>query len=599
MQQKGNLSVNTENLMPIIKKWLYSDRDIFLRELVSNACDAISKLNKIASLGQAQAIEKPEVKITPDATSNTLVIEDNGIGMTAQEIMKYINQVAFSGAAEFIEKYEKSGTDGIIGHFGLGFYSAFMVSDRVEIDTLSYLEGEKAVHWESDGTVEYTMAEGTRTTPGTTITLHLNDESSDFLTDAELSKVLNKYCFFLPYPILLGTVKDEKCEYRQINDTDPLWNKSASQCTDEEYRDFYRKVFFDYNEPLFWIHLNVEYPFRLKGILYFPKLTQNIDTMQGQIKLYNNQVFVADNIKEVIPEFLMLLKGVIDCPDMPLNVSRSFLQNDRTVRSISNHITKKVADRLCAMFADERDKYNEYWNDIGLFIKYGCMKDDKFYDRTKDCLIFRTMQDEYMTLADYLEYAKEKHENKVYYVTNEIQQAQYIKLFNDNDIKCVLLDGVIDPPFVNFMESKHSGVRFMRIDSDLGSLMGESIGYDGLCGEFSAMLEDKNTTVKAGSLASNMPALLLLDEDNRRMQDMSRYYSGMNMQDMFPGKYTLTLNTDSELVKNLNTMAPSEDKTLIMRQIYDLASLANVPLTPDRMSEFLQRSTLILDKLAK
>ncbi len=599
MQQKGNLSVNTENLMPIIKKWLYSDRDIFLRELVSNACDAISKLNKIASLGQAEAVEKPEVKITPNTANNTLTIEDNGIGMTADEIMKYINQVAFSGAAEFIEKYEKSGTDGIIGHFGLGFYSAFMVSDRVEIDTLSYIEGEKAVHWESDGTVEYTMAEGSRDTHGTTITLHLNDESTDFLTDAELSKVLNKYCFFLPYPVLLGTVKEEKCEYRQINDTDPLWNKSPSQCTDEQYRDFYRKVFFDYNEPLFWIHLNVEYPFRLKGILYFPKLTQNIDTMQGQIKLYNNQVFVADNIKEIIPEFLMLLKGVIDCPDMPLNVSRSFLQNDRTVRSISNHITKKVADRLCAMFADQRDKFNEYWNDIGLFIKYGCMKDEKFYDRMKDCLVFRTMQDEYLTLPDYLEYAKEKHENKVYYVTNEIQQAQYIRLFNDNDIKCVLLDGVIDPPFVNFMESKHSDVRFMRIDSDLGSLLGESIGYDGLCGEFTAMLDDKNTTVKAGSLSSNMPALLLLDEDNRRMQDMSRYYSGANMMDMFPGKYTLTLNTDSQLIKNINTMAPGEDKTLIMRQIYDLASLANVPLTPDRMSEFLQRSTLLLDKLAK
>jgi len=599
MQQKGNLSVNTENLMPIIKKWLYSDRDIFLRELVSNACDAISKLNKIASLGQAEAVEKPEVRITPDPKSNTLTIEDNGIGMTAEEIMKYINQVAFSGAAEFIEKYEKSGTDGIIGHFGLGFYSAFMVSDSVEIDTLSYLDGATPVHWESDGTVEFSMQDGTRGTHGTTITLHLNEESLDFLTDAELGKVLNKYCFFLPYPVLLGTVKEENCEYRQINDTTPLWNKSPSQCTDEEYRDFYRKVFFDYNEPLFWIHLNVEYPFRLKGILYFPKLTQNIDTMQGQIKLHNNQVFVADNIKEIIPEFLMLLKGVIDCPDMPLNVSRSFLQNDRTVKSISNHITKKVADRICAMFADDRDKYNEYWNDIGLFIKYGCMKDDKFYDRTKDCLIFRTMQDEYLTLPDYLDYAKQKHENKVYYVTNEIQQAQYIRLFNDNDIKCVLLDGVIDPPFVNFMETKNQGVRFMRIDSDLGSLLGESIGYDGLCGEFTAMLDDKNTTVKAGSLASNMPALLLLDEDNRRMQDMSRYYSGLNMQEMFPGKYTLTLNTDSELVKNLNAMAPCEDKTLIMRQIYDLASLANVPLTPDRMSEFLQRSTIVLDKLTK
>lgn len=599
MQQKGNLSVNTENLMPIIKKWLYSDRDIFLRELVSNACDAISKLNKIAALGEAEAVEKPEVRIVPDAEAGTVVIEDNGIGMTAEEIEKYINQVAFSGAAEFIEKYEKTGTDGIIGHFGLGFYSAFMVSDKVTIDTLSYLKDAQAVHWESDGTVEYTMQEGTRDTHGTVITLYLNDESKDFLASEELSKILNKYCFFLPYPVLLGQTKDGKTEFRQINDTNPLWNKPASECTDEEYRDFYRKVFFDYNEPLFWIHLNVEYPFRLKGILYFPKLTQNIDTMQGQIKLYNNQVFVADNIKEIIPEFLMLLKGVIDCPDMPLNVSRSFLQNDSTVRRISSHITKKVADRLSGMFAQERDKYDEYWNDIGIFIKYGCMKDDKFYDRMKDCIVYKTMGGEYLTLPDYLERAKEKHENKVFYVTNEIQQAQYIKLFGDNGIECVLLDGVIDGPFISFIESKNNGVKFTRIDSDLGSLMGESAGFDALCGEFTAMLDDANTTVKAGSIASDMPALLLLDEDNRRMQDMSRYYSGVNMADMFPGKYTLTLNAGSELIKKLSLMEPGEEKTLIMRQIYDLAALANVPLTPDRMSQFLQRSTLLLDKLTK
>ena len=599
MQQKGNLSVNTENLMPIIKKWLYSDRDIFLRELVSNACDAISKLNKIAALGEAEAVEKPEVRIVPDAEAGTVVIEDNGIGMTAEEIEKYINQVAFSGAAEFIEKYEKTGTDGIIGQFGLGFYSAFMVSDKVTIDTLSYLKDAQAVHWESDGTVEYTMQEGTRDTHGTVITLYLNDESKDFLASDELSKILNKYCFFLPYPVLLGQTKDGKTEFRQINDTNPLWNKPASECTDEEYRDFYRKVFFDYNEPLFWIHLNVEYPFRLKGILYFPKLTQNIDTMQGQIKLYNNQVFVADNIKEIIPEFLMLLKGVIDCPDMPLNVSRSFLQNDSTVRRISSHITKKVADRLSGMFAQERDKYDEYWNDIGIFIKYGCMKDDKFYDRMKDCIVYKTMGGEYLTLPDYLERAKEKHENKVFYVTNEIQQAQYIKLFGDNGIECVLLDGVIDGPFISFIESKNNGVKFTRIDSDLGSLMGESAGFDALCGEFTAMLDDANTTVKAGSIASDMPALLLLDEDNRRMQDMSRYYSGVNMADMFPGKYTLTLNAGSELIKKLSLMEPGEEKTLIMRQIYDLAALANVPLTPDRMSQFLQRSTLLLDKLTK
>jgi len=594
-QQKGNLSVNTENLMPIIKKWLYSDRDIFLRELVSNACDAVSKLNKIASLGEAKPVEKPEVRVQPDAEAGTITVEDNGIGMTAEEIEKYINQVAFSGAAEFMQKYEKTGADGIIGHFGLGFYSAFMVSDSVEIDTLSYQEGAEPVHWESDGTVEYTMSQGKRKTPGTVITLHIAQDCREFLDSAELAKILNKYCFFLPYPVLLGEKKDGKTDFRQINDTDPLWNKPASECTDEQYREFYRKVFYDYNDPLFWIHLNVEYPFRLKGILYFPKLTQNIDTMQGQIKLYNNQVFVADNIKEVIPEFLMLLKGVIDCPDMPLNVSRSFLQNDATVRRISAHITKKVADRLTGMFESERDKYNEYWNDIGLFIKYGCMKDEKFYDRMKDCIIYKTVQGDYLTLDDYLADAKDSHENKVYYVTNEIQQAQYIKLFNQHDIDCVLLDG----PFISFIESKRQGVTFTRIDSDLGALLGESAGFDGLCGEFTAMLDDANTTVKAGSIASDMPALLLLDEQNRRMQDMRRYYSGLNMEGMFPGKYTLTLNTNSELIKKLGLMAPGEEKTLIMHQVYDLAALANVPLTPERMTEFLKRSTQVLDKLAK
>lgn len=598
-QQKGNLSVNTENLMPIIKKWLYSDRDIFLRELVSNACDAISKLNKIASLGEAKPVEKPEVRVLPDAEAGTITVEDNGIGMTAEEIEKYINQVAFSGAAEFMQKYEKTGADGIIGHFGLGFYSAFMVSDSVEIDTLSYQEGAEPVHWESDGTVEYTMSQGRRETPGTVITLHIAQDCREFLDSAELAKILNKYCFFLPYPVLLGEKKDGKTDFRQINDTDPLWNKPASECTDEQYREFYRKVFYDYNDPLFWIHLNVEYPFRLKGILYFPKLTQNIDTMQGQIKLYNNQVFVADNIKEVIPEFLMLLKGVIDCPDMPLNVSRSFLQNDATVRRISAHITKKVADRLTGMFESERDKYNEYWNDIGLFIKYGCMKDEKFYDRMKDCIIYKTVQGDYLTLDDYLADAKDSHENKVYYVTNEIQQAQYIKLFNQHDIDCVLLDGPVDGPFISFIESKRQGVTFTRIDSDLGALLGESAGFDGLCGEFTAMLDDANTTVKAGSIASDMPALLLLDEQNRRMQDMSRYYSGLNMEGMFPGKYTLTLNTNSELIKKLGLMAPGEEKTLIMHQVYDLAALANVPLTPERMTEFLKRSTQVLDKLAK
>ena len=555
MDKKGTLSVNTENLMPIIKKWLYSDRDIFIREIVSNACDAISKLKKLVSMGEAVPDETEDysVQVHIDKANRLLKVTDNGIGMTAEEVERYINQVAFSGAAEFIERYEQSEKEGatIIGHFGLGFYSAFMVSETVMIDTLSYQEGAQAVHWESDGSGEFSMTDSDRKERGTVITMKLSSEAEDFLNEAELAKVLHKYCAFLPYPVYL-TADDDAAEAkpRKINDTDPLWLKAPSECTEEEYKAFYAKVFLDFNEPLFWIHLNVDYPFKLTGILYFPKLTKNLETLQGEIKLYNNQVYVADNIKEIIPEFMMLLKGVIDCPDMPLNVSRSFLQNDGTVKLISKHITKKVADKLTGMFQNERENYNRYWDDIGIFIKYGCMRDDAFYDRMKDCLIYKTIRDDFITLQDYLAENKDQNENKVFYVTDPVQQAQYIELFRQNNLNAVVLDAVIDGPFINFTESKNPEVKFARIDADLAQALcgaGEGEGTKELCEAFQAMIHQENTEVKARSIRTQAPAILLVEEMNRRMQDLSRYYNGMDMAQMFPTKYTLMLNTESEL----------------------------------------------------
>ena len=590
MQEKGTLSVNTENLMPIIKKWLYSDKDIFLRELVSNACDAISKRDKLAAMSEAEAPDSYRVEIRANSTEGTLTISDNGLGMTADEVRKYINQVAFSGAYDFIEKYE-SQADGrdIIGHFGLGFYSAFMVAEKVVIQTLSYRPGAEAVRWESDGSSEYELSG--RTAPGTDIILYIDEDSREFLEEPRLRSVLNKYCSFLPRPVFLCGEKEE-----QINDCSPLWLKRPSECSEEEYKSFYSKVFADFTEPLFWIHLNVDYPFNLKGILYFPRLSGRMDNMQGEIKLYNNQVYVADNIKEVIPEFLMLLKGVIDCPDMPLNVSRSFLQNDGTLKKIRDHITKKVSDRLCGMFDSSREEYEKCWQDIGVFIKYGCMREEKFCERIYGDIVFNDINGDYYTLSEYLE--KFAPEKKIYYITNAVQQAGYISLFKENGLNAVILDGVIDQPFVNFLESKEQGLTMVRIDADIASaLKGEGGGeFSSLCEQFK-LIAGENTEVSAQPLKAGPPAILLTDEQTRRFRDMSKYY-GVGMENAMPGKHTLVLNSQSGLIQAMDGMEADKRQELA-EQLYDLAYMTSEPLTGERMDAFLKRSARILEALAR
>lgn len=592
MQEKGSLSVNTENLMPIIKKWLYSDKDIFLRELVSNACDAISKRDKLAAMSEAEAPDSYRVEIRANSTEGTLTISDNGLGMTADEVRKYINQVAFSGAYDFIEKYE-SQADGrdIIGHFGLGFYSAFMVAEKVVIQTLSYRPGAEAVRWESDGSSEYELSGGSRTAPGTDIILYIDEDSREFLEEPRLRSVLNKYCSFLPRPVFLCGEKEE-----QINDCSPLWLKKPSECSEEEYKSFYSKVFADFTEPLFWIHLNVDYPFNLKGILYFPRLSGRMDNMQGEIKLYNNQVYVADNIKEVIPEFLMLLKGVIDCPDMPLNVSRSFLQNDGTLKKIRDHITKKVSDRLCGMFDSSREEYEKCWQDIGVFIKYGCMREEKFCERIYGDIVFNDINGDYYTLSEYLE--KFAPEKKIYYVTNAVQQAGYISLFKENGLNAVILDGVIDQPFINFLESKEQGLTMARIDADIASaLKGEGGGeFSSLCEQFK-LIAGENTEVSAQPLKAGPPAILLTDEQTRRFRDMSKYY-GVGMENAMPGKHTLVLNSQSGLIQAMDGMEADKRQELA-EQLYDLAYMTSEPLTGERMDAFLKRSARILEALAR
>ncbi len=592
MQEKGTLSVNTENLMPIIKKWLYSDKDIFLRELVSNACDAISKLDKLASMGQASMPQSAKVEIKADKDGGTLTVSDNGLGMTADEVRKYINQVAFSGAYDFLEKFEEqSDAHDIIGHFGLGFYSAFMVAEKVVIETLSYQPGAEAVRWESDGSSEYELSSGSRTVPGTDIILYIDGDSKEFLEEARLRSVLLKYCAFLPRPVFLCGEKEE-----QINDCSPLWLKKPAECTPEEYKAFYSKVFADFSEPLFWIHLNVDYPFNLKGILYFPRLSGRMDNMQGEIKLYNNQVYVADNIKEVIPEFLMLLKGVIDCPDMPLNVSRSFLQNDGTLKKIRDHITKKVSDRLCGMFDSSREEYEKCWPDIGVFIKYGCMREEKFCERIYNDVIFSDINGDYYTLSEFIDkYAPDK---KIYYVTNPVQQAGYISLFKENGLSAVILDGVIDQPFVNFLESKEQGLTMARIDADIAnSLKGEAQGdYSSLCAQFKA-IAGENTEVSAQPLKAGPPAILLTDEQTRRFRDMSKYY-GIGMENAMPGKHTLVLNSQSELIQAMDHLE-ADKRQALAEQLYDLAYMTSEPLTGERMDAFLKRSAALLEELAK
>ncbi|EQF48220.1 molecular chaperone HtpG [Clostridioides difficile] len=636
--EKGSISIHTENIFPIIKKWLYSDKDIFIRELISNGCDAVSKHKRLVSLGEISENKSSDYKITVSVNKGegTLKFIDNGIGMTEEEIKKYINQVAFSGAEDFFNKYKDKmeESNDIIGHFGLGFYSAFMVSKKVQIDTLSYTEGATPVRWISEGGTEYEISESdTRNDRGTTITLFIDDDSKEFLDEFTVRGIINKYCSFLPVEIYLEDVErlereakeaEEKAKKQKedgkeeivdakviepLNDTNPLWLKSPKDCTDEEYKEFYRKVFNVFDEPLFWIHLNVDYPFNLKGILYFPKLKNEFELTEGKVKLYNNQVFVADNIKEVIPEFLLLLKGVIDCPDLPLNVSRSFLQNDRDVSKISKHIIKKVADKLKSLCKNEREEYNKFWDDIQIFIKYGCLKDESFYEKVKECILFKTIDDEYITLQDYLEKCKDKHENKVFYVSDKEQQSQYIKLFKEYDLSAVVLNSSIDTHFISFMEYKENGVKFNRIDADLSDVLKdknenkdseenkeEIAKIEGLFKE--AVGERGKHYSVEGLKNEDTPAMVLVSEQSIRMAEMQSRFAGMDLGMNFEEEKTLVINENSPIIKKLVSLKDDEEKkdkiTLICNQIADLALLSNKELKPDELDSFVQRSNKLM-----
>lgn len=597
--EKGTISVDTQNIFPIIKKWLYSDKDIFLREVVSNGCDAVTKLKKLTAMGKAEADGDYEISVVLDKENKTVTVTDNGIGMTEEEVKNYISNVAFSGAEEFIRKYKEDDSESsrIIGHFGLGFYSVFMVSERVDINTLSFEKGAKPVFWTCDGDTEYEIGEGGRGTHGTEVTMHIAEDSAEFLEKNTLSDVLKKYCAFFPVPIYFYEKGEEKGE--PINDTNPLWLKKPSDCTDDEYKAFYKKVFMDFNDPLFYIHLNVEYPFNLKGILYFPKLRHEFEPTEGQIKLFNNQVFVADNVKEIIPEFLLLLKGVIDCPDLPLNVSRSFLQNDGYAAKVSAHITKKVADKLNSLFTSERENYNSYWDDIAPFVKYGCLKDEKFYDKVKNIILYTTCDGEHETLQDYLEKAKEHgHENTVYYATDKLQQAQYIDIFKKQNIETVLLPMMIDNPFISFMEAKNEGVKFKRIDSSLADTLKDGDAKaDELAELFKEAIGDEKLKIETAALKSeDIPAVLLVGEEGRRLQEMARVYGAMGMSpDMFPSDITLTLNLSNALIKKLEENKDNKEIAVpVCKQIYDIARLQQAPLDADSLGEFLKRSADIM-----
>lgn len=618
--KKGNISIHTENIFPIIKKWLYSDKDIFVRELISNGCDAINKYKKLVSLGEIENKQDQDYKInvTIDKDNSTLIFEDNGIGMTEEEVEKYINQVAFSGAEDFVNKYKDkmSEENDIIGHFGLGFYSAFMVSSKVQIDTLSYKEGAQAVKWVSEGQTEYELsASEDRKSRGTTITLFLADDSKEFLEEYTVRSIIDKYCSFLPVNIYLDVKdsskeKDENSEneIKPLNDTYPLWLKSPKDCTDEEYKEFYRKVFNTFDEPLFWIHLNVDYPFNLKGILYFPKLKNEFELIEGKVKLYNNQVFVADNIKEVIPEFLLLLKGVIDCPDLPLNVSRSFLQNDKDVSKISKHIIKKVADKLKSLYKNERDNFEKFWDDIQVFIKFGCLKDEGFYDKIKDILLFKDINANYITLNDYLEKCKEKHENKVFYVSDEEQQSQYIKLFKDYDLDAVILDSSIDNHFISFIEFKNQGVTFNRIDADLSDVLKDKNEDENKENKteienlFKEYVKDKVKGYSVESLKSeDTTAIILVSEQSRRMAEMKSQFAGMDLGMNFEEEKTLVINDNSPIIKKLVSLKDDESKKdqieLICNQIVDVALLANKELDAKELDEFISRNNKLMNML--
>ena len=703
MAKKGSLSISSENIFPVIKKWLYSDHDIFYRELISNGCDAITKLKKLELMGE---YEKPEdfeykIQVTVNPNEKTITFTDNGLGMTEEEVDEYINQIAFSGAQDFLNKYkDKANEDQIIGHFGLGFYSAFMVADKVTIDSRSYKKDAKPVHWESEGGTEFEMGEGTREEQGTTIVLYLNEDSTEFSNEYRAREVIEKYCGFMPVPIFLDNaaegpqyetiekdqltdkdtiietiVEEAKTEEKEnengeketvevspakekykilkrpvaLNDVSPLWNKHPNECTEEEYKAFYRKVFMDYKEPLFWIHLNMDYPFNLKGILYFPKINTEYDSLEGTIKLYNNQVFIADNIKEVIPEFLMLLKGVIDCPDLPLNVSRSALQNDGFVKKISDYITKKVADKLSGMCKTDRENYEKYWDDISPFIKFGCIKDAKFCEKISDYVLFKDLDGKYLTLKDCIEKAeaakapaegteeaasensgeakaeetsqtenasdaekkdagdKEPEKTTIYYVTDEIQQSQYINMLRENGMDAVILKHNIDSPFITHLESQNENVRFQRIDADVtDSLQDESQAdaesyKDTLTEVFRKAVGNDKLEVRTMALKDEKTAsMMVLSEESRRMQEMMRMY-GMTGMDasMFGSQAALVLNVKHPLVKYIFEHKDSEKVPMFCEQLYDLAMLAHKPLSPEEMTKFISRSNEIMMELTK
>ena len=688
----GSLSINSDNIFPIIKKWLYSDQDIFYRELVSNGCDAITKLKKLDMMGEYELPTdyKPQLQIVVDPDNKKVTITDNGLGMTADEVEEYINQIAFSGATDFITKYkDKANEDQIIGHFGLGFYSAFMVADEVHIDTLSYQKGASAVHWECDGGTEFDMTDGIKEEVGTTITLFLNEDCLEYANEYRAREVLEKYCSFMPTPIYLSKanapeeyetidpadkldtdtvietiVEEAKTEEKEnengekeivevspateklkivkrpvpLNDTTPLWTKNPNDCTEEEYKEFYRSVFHDYKEPLFWIHLNMDYPFNLKGILYFPKINTEYDSIEGTIKLYNNQVFIADNIKEVIPEFLMLLKGVIDCPDLPLNVSRSALQNDGFVKKISEYITKKVADKLIGMCKTEKENYEKYWDDISPFIKFGCLKDEKFCDKMNDYILFKNIDDKYLTLPEILkpvekddtdenkdadsdtetkdaasDVDKEEYKDErsvIYYVTDKNQQSQYINLFREQGMDAVILDHNIDSSFITQLERRNDNYKFMRIDADVTGTLTEDTSEDELKDAaeslkeiFSKALNNDKLAIQVQKLKNaDTPSIITLSEEGRRMQDMMKMYAmgGMGMDpSMFGGDYTLTLNYNHPLVQYILNNKDSEHVPMFCEQLYDLAMLSNQPLAPDAMTKFMKRSNDIMLLLTK
>ena len=640
--KQGSISIDTENIFPIIKKWLYSDKDIFIRELISNGCDAVSKHKRLVSLGETAGDDKPyKITVAVSKKNKTLSFSDNGIGMTADEIDKYINQVAFSGAEDFFNKYKDKmeESNDIIGHFGLGFYSAFMVSSNVEIDTLSFAPGAKPIKWQSADGMQFEITEdGTRTERGTTITLTLAEDSEEFLDEYHLRSIIKKYCSFLPVEIYVENTdkleeeakkkaeevakkaqegadnetseEEPKEEIKPVplNDTNPLWLKSPKDCTDEEYIKFYQQVFNVFDEPLFWIHLNVDYPFNLKGILYFPKLKNEFELVEGKVKLYNNQVFVADNIKEVIPEFLLLLKGVIDCPDLPLNVSRSFLQNDRDVSKISKHIVKKVADKLKSLCKNEREKYESFWDDIQVFIKYGCLKDEGFYDKIKEYILYKDLDGKYITLKDYLEYAKDKHENKVFYVVDKEQQSQYIKLFKEYDLNAVILDCTIDNNFITFLEYKESGVRFKRIDSDLSDVLKDKDeekdekADEEIVNFFKEKIGDRVQKYSVESLKKeDTPAVILISEESRRMMEMQSRFAGLDYGFDLKEEKTLVINDRNPLIKKVLSLRDDETKKeavdVICNQIVDLALLANKELGAEELDLFIKRSNELMSKV--